>query len=438
MLPRAKGFIPSLVALALLLCAGLPLQGQEKSLAKKVEELNQVTGNAVILGEYKILLGEPKEAKELLKYAQKLVKKDKNALSYNAAYILAETAKKFGDVSAGDAFFRACIRKAVKLESTQKIAQSYGGLIDLLYDNGKYAQSAKVCRELLELQTGPGKPRNVLVPVEGPFGRLRYAEDTNYDSVKGLKPIVHRMLIQAITKDGQYDKALKLVDNLIKSSDHWRYRQLKGSIFREAGKYKQAAEVYDDVLSRVIRDKELDPEQREAYEDRFRYLLSNVYVEMGKIGKASEQLETLIKRHPKEAGYYNDLGYIWADHNMHLQKAEQYIRKAIDLDRQARKKIKGLSPAEDKDNGAYLDSMGWVLYRQKKYKEAKKWLEKAVEDKASQHIEIYDHLGDVLMALGERQAAIAAWKRGVELAGNSKREQDRKAAVLKKLKKYSK
>ena len=51
-------------------------------------------------------------------------------------------------------------------------------------------------------------------------------------------------------------------------------------------------------------------------------------------------------------------------------------------------------PGEDKDNGAYLDSLGWVLFRQQRFKEAKEALLKAVEDKSAQHIEIYDHLGD--------------------------------------------
>ena len=58
---------------------------------------------------------------------------------------------------------------------------------------------------------------------------------------------------------------------------------------------------------------------------------------------------------------------------------------------------------------------------------------KAVKDKESQHIEIYDHLGDVLMALGERTAALDAWRKAISVAGEGRREQDRKALVEKKL-----
>ena len=87
-----------------------------------------------------------------------------------------------------------------------------------------------------------------------------------------------------------------------------------------------------------------------------------------------------------------------------------------------------------RDNGAFLDSLGWVLFKKKDYKEAKKYLLEAVKDEESQHIEIYDHLGDVHLALGEKAEAVKAWKKGLEVAGDSKREKDKKAAVEKKLK----
>lgn len=63
-------------------------------------------------------------------------------------------------------------------------------------------------------------------------------------------------------------------------------------------------------------------------------------------------------------------------------------------------------------------------------------LQKAVEDKDAQHIEIYDHLGDVLMALGERTAAVAAWQKGLDVAGEGRREARIREAVMRKLEKH--
>ena len=186
------------------------------------------------------------------------------------------------------------------------------------------------------------------------------------------------------------------------------------------------------------RDPDLEEAEKEYYQERFRYELSNIYVDLKQIDRAAEHLEVLVKKKPNEPGYHNDLGYILADHDMRLDEAERLIRRALELDREKRKKRKDYDPKTDHDNGAYLDSLGWVLYKKKNYEEAKKYLLQAVEDKSAQHIEIYDHLGDVHLALGERDAAIRAWEKGLELVGESRRDQERKAVVERKLEKYRK
>src|SRR5262249_4776157 len=197
-----------------------------------------------------------------------------------------------------------------------------------------------------------------------------------------------------------------------------------------ASKFKEAAKVYEDVIDLISKDKELDPKEKSVYEDRYRYLLSNVFVDLNDVNKAAEQLQILVKKNPDEPGYQNDLGYIWADHDMNLPEAERLIRKALELDRKKRE----AEPKTDRgENGAYLDSLGWVLFKQKKLKEAREILEKAVQDKASQHIEIYDHLGEVCRALGETDAAVTAWRRGLEVAGDTPRERQIRTAVEKKL-----
>jgi hypothetical protein len=61
-------------------------------------------------------------------------------------------------------------------------------------------------------------------------------------------------------------------------------------------------------------------------------------------------------------------------------------------------------------------------------------LEEAVKQPDAQSIEIYDHLAEVLNALGDKDAAVATWKKGLELPADTKREKDKKAEVEKKVK----
>jgi tetratricopeptide (TPR) repeat protein len=426
---------PGRLTLAALLLTGglaLPARGADgDNLSRQLTALNRLTGDGPRKGRLREVLKSPDKGKALVSYAWGQLKDGKRRISYNTAFVLGQAALEAGNYQAGAAFFRHCGRMAVKLESTSKIVQSYGGLIDLFYENKRYEDAARVCRELLEMKpTTEGRPRIVLLAVTNRLGDADFEELETYNPAGAVQPAVQRIHIQAVTKQGKYDEAIKMVDRLVNSQDDWQVRELKGWVLREAGKYAEAAKVYEDVLQRLKDDKEQPPKKRDKLEDSTRYILSNIYVETNQIDKAAEELQTLVKKHPDEPGYQNDLGYIWADHDMHLQKAEKLIRRALDLDREQRQKNPKLDTGE---NGAYLDSLGWVLYKQKKFKEAKEALQKAVEDKASQHIEIYDHLGDVCMALGERQAAVNAWRRGVEVAGPSPREQRRRADVERKI-----
>jgi tetratricopeptide (TPR) repeat protein len=151
-----------------------------------------------------------------------------------------------------------------------------------------------------------------------------------------------------------------------------------------------------------------------------RYNLGGLYAEMGDVDKATEYFQALLKKDPENAGYNNDLGYIWVEHDRNLEQAEQMIRKAL---------------KKEPENAAYIDSLAWVHFKKKQFAEAKKLLLQAVALPDGQHPELYDHLGDVHLALGEKEAAIAAWKKALELASPSHRDQQLKRQVEQKIRK---
>src|SRR5205085_8281459 len=124
---------------------------------------------------------------------------------------------------------------------------------------------------------------------------------------------------------------------------------------------------------RIKKEKRLPDKVKQEYIDEYRYTLSGVYTELEQIDKAAEQLKALLAKDPNNPTYNNDLGYIWADRGMNLAEAEKLIRKAIEEDRKQRKASPSLRPEEDRDSSAYLDSLGWVLFKQGKAKEAKSY-----------------------------------------------------------------
>src|SRR5262249_46894120 len=147
-------------------------------------------------------------------------------------------------------------------------------LIDALYDGKRYGDAVRICRELLEIKTGDNTPRKYYFVVEDRFGDFGFQEDPDFDLTQSIRPAIHQLRIQALAKDGKYDEALKLVDNLVRASDGWQERQLRGWVLREMGRAAEAAKVYEDVLERIAKDKDLKQKGKDVYTDRYRHMLS--------------------------------------------------------------------------------------------------------------------------------------------------------------------
>jgi predicted Zn-dependent protease len=86
------------------------------------------------------------------------------------------------------------------------------------------------------------------------------------------------------------------------------------------------------------------------------------------------------------------------------------------------------------DNGAYLDSLGWVYFRQGKLDDARGLLERALERMPDPTVR--DHLGDVYLKLGKTKEAIAQWQdslREFQKAAQQEADPEEMASVNRKL-----
>jgi predicted Zn-dependent protease len=245
-------------------------------------------------------------------------------------------------------------------------------------------------------------------------------------------------LIQAKAKMGKVDEALGITKGLVaRTGGSWYFTQLKGWVEREDGRIDDAIKTYTQVLDKLDAEKGLKGDAKDRFKDGVRYILSGLYVENKDIDKAAKQLEILIQHHPDRATYKNDLGFIWCDNDMKLEESEKLIKEALELDKKAQEKAKEEGKLDEvKPNAAYLDSLGWVLFKQKKYKEALDYLKKAsLDEEEGNHLEIWDHLADCYAALGQKKDAIAAWEKALKMEDLSKRDGERRRKVSEKLKK---
>lgn len=424
----------ALMVVGSLAAALLRAEEPDSNLRQKALKLNNITGKEAVGREALALLKDKASAKKLVAEAARLVAEKKTQpFAYNATLILGTVASQVKDYRAAETFYRLHLDQAKQLRSAQGVRAAYAGLIASAYSNRNYAEAEKLCKEVSK--------NEIIVKAIRELSQIG-GEDSEKE-LKDIEVFIFGVLeeqILAIAAQGDADRAVEMIDRLLKNqSDSWLALDLKARAFRAAGKYKEAAKAYEDEMERLKEDNDLKKKDKAKALDEIRYSLSGVYIELGNVDKATEQLKALLEKSPDNPTYNNDLGYVWADHDRNLAESEKLVRKALDEERKLRQKLNpDAKPEAIKDRGAYLDSLGWVLYKQKKYAEAKKYLQQAVqnmiEEDESESIEIYDHLGDVLLALGEKADAVAAWKKGIAAAGDSKREQKRKEEVEKKIK----
>jgi len=416
MLNRIISFSVIVILANTLLIAG-PISAkafyQDDEVLKTLLAYNFVTGEEAVKNKIIEAVKNIEKAKKTVEVAQKLKPADDKKLNGNAYWLLARIAQEIRENAAAVDFYSKFLIDAKNLGSGQKMAAGYGPLIQILFDTKKYKECEKLCSEFLD---------------------ITLEDEAAFIPIIRLKPVVFRRMVLCQSRLGEIDKAIERVEKLYKDQpDNWLNLELKARILREANRIDDAEKTYLDLIVKIESDKRLGKEEKEEFLEEIKYTLSNVYVELKKIDKAAEILKLLVEKNPDNPTYHNDLGYIWADNDLNLDEAEMLIRKAIEIERGLRKKIKNLKPDFDKDNSAYLDSLAWVLYKKKNYVEAKKLLLEAIKDEEGQHIEILDHLGDIYIGLDEKTEAIKVWKKALSFAGSSKREQDKKKEVEKKI-----
>ena len=286
------------------------------------------------------------------------------------------------------------------------------------YSQDKFVEAAQTFRRLIAMRTLPPGDRVMALY------RLSYAEafNENYEAaivaVKTALELVPQnaeltfqlgwIQLQADDFDAS-ERTLRSAITLAESDPKLeaRTRLLLGALYTQQGNWSKAISLYKELLE--------IPEVDEQTARRGRMALSNAYAQSGDMANGQRILEEVYAQSPDDPGVNNDLGYLYAEQNKNLEKAEKMVRLAV---------------AAEPENPAYLDSLGWVLYRLGKNEEALEVLKKANADPEYRDSTIIEHLGDVEKALGKDEDALKSWKEAESVENESAIPDE---AILKRL-----
>jgi tetratricopeptide (TPR) repeat protein len=324
--------------------------------------------------------------------------RDKAELKPDTRRYLAVLAGRARQLEVAERLYRSCLNgPAVRLHE----AEVYGGLIRILWQERKYADIVAVCKKGLDS-----------------------AQNTS-------RVVFHLEMSRALGQQGKMDKALAQANeavDLARDDDRLLVRRNRVLLLAEAERFAEAEKECKGLLKDFTAPEEVH---------EIRYALSAVYSTAKEYAKSEEQLQMILKSNPDDATAHNDLGYILADLGKNLDEAEKLIRRALELDRKQKSNGTQVDADSEEDNAAYVDSLGWVLFRRGRLQEARAELERASKMYGGDDDPVvWDHLGDVYFRLGETARARSAWQKAVELYEIARRRQpdDRYKDIKQKLK----
>ena len=204
-----------------------------------------------------------------------------------------------------------------------------------------------------------------------------------------------RMVLDAQLADtGEFDKSVADIRTMLKGGPEDREVYLRlGIIFTRAKRW-------DDALQALAKAEQLSTKSDDkAYVS---FLRGDLYQRQ----KMFDQAETEFKKvlavtapsDPQSAATLNYLGYMNADRGVKLDESLNFVKQALSL---------------DPNNGAYLDSLGWVYFKLGKYDLAEENLTKA-EAHMGTDPTVQEHLGDLYQKTGRLKLAAAHWDRAVQ------------------------
>ncbi len=318
------------------------------------------------VAEFKSIVADQKLVEGLMKAAAEKLAAKPPQLEFASGYVLANIAADAKQTEQAEKLYRYLL--PLKKERAALIYEELGAHF---VDVKKYAEAAKV-----------------------------YEEAADDADLSDNRPNFLYMASWALELAGDTKLALETIataQDLMPNNPLLRFQE--GWIYYHAHKFDEAIERMEKLIAdfpqpqfrRIIRSAQSS--------------LSNIYVMKGEIRKGEEFLEAVYRDDPEDVSVNNDLGYLYADQGKNLEQAETMIRKAL---------------ASEPENGAYLDSLGWVLFKRDKSEVALPYLEKAVKNSPGAGDEtLWEHLGDVHDRLKHTSQALDAWKQALEFSAKA-------------------
>ena len=363
----------------------------------------------VMFGNWLLQNGKKKEAVKL--YRNVLKEEPTNAL---AKLSLLDYYRTIGDQATVDVITQELLQSP-KTEKETKIAL----LRQVISSNqqANVSDSAEVMKLFSQALSVPQTDADILM-MKAAYMSLKKMPKAEinrvYEQAIDVEPDNSRAriaLIQNIWDTGDYDKVIAIC----RPAQEYNPEEMVFYYFQGMAQYQKhendaALQTFRKGVSQIKADSNPD-----VVSD-FYALMGEILHEKGRLAESFQAYDSCLQWKPDNIAAMNNYAYYLSEANKDFPKAEQLSYKTIKA---------------EPNNSTFLDTYAWILFQQKRYEEAKIYIDQAIRSDSTLTGVVKEHAGDIYAMTGDIDKALEFWQQSLK-GGNQ-------SAVLKKkiqLKKY--
>lgn len=276
--------------------------------------------------------------------------------------------------------------------SRRTLAVLYQQLGRLYREVGRYPAAINTFQEMLRLGDEEERHARVLI-----IDAYRAAKDLPHALDEARKSLqlypkdvpLRTTYAMLLGEKGDTDEGVRILKGLLTGTEGDREIQIDISQVYERGRRYTEAEAAARAAEKLP--------GRPSDNEMVWFMLGAIYERQKMFDRAEVEFRRVLEVNPHNAAVLNYYGYMLGDLGIRLEEASALVRRAL---------------VEEPYNGAYLDSLGWIYYKQNRLPEAETSLLKAVE-RESHDPTIHGHLGDVYFKTGRQDLAAAEWEKSL-------------------------